>query len=250
MQRIAETCRALKAIAVTAATLVLTACGGGGNSTTPPPTETQRVVFEDAAALAPQRDLITMLIEDTMNLAAGQIAVTTVTAVVRDDATRTIPGYGLGGYALSPQRIEIVIDADFPDLENVLLERLPYIVAHELHHTVRLREPGIYESLLEALIFEGMADHFAVELLGSDLAPWSLAFPESETETYLSLAAPQFDQSFDFEAWFFGVGTSLPQWTGYTLGYRILRDYFEANPQENAVTSVNAAAEQFRPSGT
>ncbi|MEM7762670.1 MAG: DUF2268 domain-containing putative Zn-dependent protease [Pseudomonadota bacterium] len=250
MQRFTDTCCASFVVITTALTLLLSACGGGGESTAPPPDETQRVIFEDAAALTPQRELITMLIEDTMNLAAGQIPVATVTAVVRDDAARTIPDYGLGGYALSPQRIEIVIDAEFPDLENVLLERLPYVVAHELHHTVRLREPGIYESLLEALIFEGMADHFAVELLGSDLAPWSQAFPESETATYLSLAAPQFDQTFDFEAWFFGIGTSLPQWTGYTLGYQILRDYFDANPQENAVTSISAPADQFRPSGT
>ncbi|MEL7311899.1 MAG: DUF2268 domain-containing putative Zn-dependent protease [Pseudomonadota bacterium] len=233
---------------VVLATAMLGSCGGGGSGTAaPPPVGLQRVVFDDGGAFAAQRDLMTMIVEDTINLASTQLPVERVVVTIRNDATRTAPGYGLAGYATGPESVEIVLDAQFPDLEAVLPERLSYVVAHELHHTVRLRDPGPYTTLLEALVFEGMADHFAVQLLNTELAPWSDTFPPADTSVYLERARLEFDSTFDFDAWFFGINSDLPQWTIYTLGYRILDDYFVANPEEDAVTLVNAPANQFRP---
>jgi uncharacterized protein YjaZ len=164
---------------------------------------------------------------------------------VTTEASRTIPGWSIGGYALGPDRIELVIDPQAADLDVLLAERLPHIIAHELHHTVRLIDPGIYVTLGEALVFEAMADHYALGLIGDPPPPWTSAFPASDTPVYLERALPLLDQPFNFEAWFFGVGTDLPQWTGYTLGFRILRDYYERNPAQTPATTVNAPTEQF-----
>jgi uncharacterized protein YjaZ len=92
-----------------------------------------------------------------------------------------------------------------------------------------------------------LADHFAVELLGVPVPPWSRAFPESSTERYLDRATPLLDSSsFDRSAWFFGTGTDLPRWTGHTLGYRLVERYQAANPG-SAADLVDTSADVFRP---
>ncbi|MEO1575992.1 MAG: DUF2268 domain-containing putative Zn-dependent protease [Pseudomonadota bacterium] len=208
------------------------------------------MVFDDGGALGAQAALIRDLIEDTVDQANATLPVEQSKFTVRSDASRTVPGYGIAGFALDINDIEIVVDPLFPGLEQALRERLPYVVAHELHHIVRLRDPGIYQTLFDALIFEGMADHYARDLTGAGLAPWSDAFPEADTDQYLVRAEPLFDSGFDFQAWFFGQGTDLPVWTGYTLGYRILRDYYDARPDLSAADTVNAPADDFRPGQT
>jgi uncharacterized protein YjaZ len=111
----------------------------------------------------------------------------------------------------------------------------------------RWRGPSPYGTLLEALVFEGLADRFALELLGGAPPPWIEAFPEQQTDAYIERARPELDQFFDFEAWFFGIGSDLPRWTGYTLGYRLVGDYKAENPGSTAASLVHTPAEAFRP---
>ena len=96
------------------------------------------------------------------------------------------------------------------------------LLVHELHHCLRWRGPGTGQTLLfEALISEGLADHFAMELLGAK-HPWSNAFPRDETAKFLALAQPEFDSTtYNHPRWFFGGDHTLPWWTGYTLGFRL-----------------------------
>ena len=227
---------------------MLPACDTKSPTEAPAPASPLTVVVNDPQTLAGQRASIDAILDETFRRADTALAVGTTTAFVSVDPARTIPDWGLGGYTLGPREIEIVIDPDFPGLDQLLPQRLPQVVAHELHHAVRWRDPGPYRTLLEALVSEGMADHFAVELLGGPIAPWSRAFPERETAAYLDRARAEFDNSrFDFGAWFFGIGTDLPPWTGYTLGFRIVRDYLEENPGYSAAELVSAPAADFRP---
>ena len=85
---------------------------------------------------------------------------------------------------------------------------------------MRFRGPGYGLTLLEAMISEGMADHFAIELLDSPIPPWSDAFPEDRTDFYLARAELELDSTtFDFNNWFFGPSFDLPRWSGYTLSF-------------------------------
>jgi len=205
------------------------------------------IVFLDAS-LTDLEETITALIEETHADARAVLPIGMTRFTVAGNALRSIPGWGMGGYALSPNDVELAFDPEFPGLASVLESRLPQLVAHELHHTARQGEIGPWGTLLESIVSEGLADHFAVELLGVPLAPWSMAFPQSQTSRYLERARPEFDSvRFDFEAWFFGVGTDLPVWTGYTLGYRIVRDYQQANPGRSAGDLVSTPADAFRP---
>lgn len=171
-----------------------------------------------------------------------------VRVTVAADAARSIPGYGMGGFAHGGERIEIVVHPGFPGLGQRLSARLPGIVAHEAHHIVRARGPGYGSTLFESMISEGLADHFSVELLGVPVPPWSMAFSAEDVPVYEARARPLFDStSFDFEAWFFGVGSDLPAWVGYTLGYRYVAAYQSANPEESAARLVRTPADAFRP---
>lgn len=183
----------------------------------------------------------------TIDTASRALPITGITIHVSPDAARSIPGYGLGGYTPNGFTIDIVADPAFPALAMVLPERLPPLAAHELHHAIRWRGPGYGVTLLEAMVSEGLADHFAVELLGAPIPPWSRALSESSLQRYLDLAWLELDSpTFDFGRWFFGTG-ELPAWTGYSLGFRLVEDYLASHPGSTAAGLVHTSAQAFRP---
>lgn len=219
------------------------------------PTEGSRsagnvIVFADGGALAALEPTIRGLLETTLQTASGALPITDVTITVTPDPGRAIAGWGIGGFTPNGHLVDLVIDPSYPGLAQVLPTRLPPLAAHELHHAMRWRGPGYGMTLLEAMVSEGLADHFAVELLGSAIPPWSDAFSRDRTEHYLDLARPELDSAaFDFGAWFFGESPAFPRWTGYTLGYRLVEAYQARNPGRSAAQLVNTPAEAFRPGG-
>jgi uncharacterized protein YjaZ len=174
---------------------------------------------------------------------------TGVTITLIADAQRAIAGWGFGGRTFSATAVEIYIDPTYPDLAQRLPERLPPLVAHELHHAVRWRGPGYGRTLLEAMVSEGLADHFAVQLLSAPVPPWSTAFASDRTTHYLDLARPEFDATnYSHERWFFEAGLpELPRWTGYTLGWRLVEAYQAAHAGSSAASLVHTPASAFRP---
>ncbi len=233
---------------VVAALFFISGCGGSSSNPESPPPAQQglTVTFEDMGALTGEANLIRQLTTATYEQADAVIAVDNVEVKISADAGRTIPGWGIGGYALSPNEVEIVFDPDYPDLTQIIAERLPYIVAHELHHVVRWRAVGVYSTLLEAIVFEGMADDFAVELLQSTEPPWVTVFTDDMSQVYFDDALDELDGAFNFEAWFFGVGTNRPQWTGYTLGYLLIQRYKLINPETGLSELLAIPANSFR----
>jgi uncharacterized protein YjaZ len=121
-------------------------------------------------------------------------------------------------------------------------------VAHEAHHAARWRGPGYGTTLLEALVTEGLADHFAIERLGVPVPPWSNAVAREETARYIEEARPHFDSSsYGHSRWFFGTDPALPRWVGYTLGFRLVEAYQQENPGASAAELVHIPADAFRP---
>ena len=220
---------------------------GSATPTAPDPLGSHAIVFNDAAgALRDHEITIRAILNSTLDRVADALQIAGVTITVTPGPG--IAGYGIGGFTPSGGAIQIAVDPTFPGLAQVLPDRLPSIAAHELHHAKRWRGPGYGRTLLEALVSEGLADHFAIEFLGAPVPPWSDAFPRDQTAFFLAQARPEFDAAaYDHERWFFGTGPALPRWTGYTLGFRLVEAYQAAHPGITAAQLVNASATVFRP---
>lgn len=220
---------------------------GSATPTEPDPLGSNAVVFnDDGRALRDYETSIRAILNSTLDRIANALQITGVTITVTPGPG--IAGYGIGGFTPSGGVVQIAVDPAFPGLAQLLPDRLPSIVGHELHHAKRWRGPGYGRTLLEALVSEGLADHFAIEFLGAPVPPWSDAFPRDQTASFLAQARPEFDSAaYDHERWFFGTGPALPRWTGYTLGFRLVEAYQSEHPGMTAAQLVNASANVFRP---
>jgi Predicted Zn-dependent protease (DUF2268) len=242
--------RDARAYALLMAVCVLScACGGGSSSPTGPDLSgaNQVRLSDPNGQLRGQEAAIRELVTSTLDHVNGVLPLTGVTITVIADASRAIGGYGLGGFTPNANTVEIYVDPAFPGLAQLLPERLPPLVAHELHHAKRFRGPGYGSTLLEAMVSEGLADHFSIELLSAPVPPWSDAFPSDETARRLEVARPEFDStSYDHDRWFFDASPQIPRWTGYTLGFRLV-DAYQAKHGGTAAELVNTPASAFRP---
>ena len=234
-------------VARLAAVLLLAGCDGSSPTDPDPPRSAATIVFEDADLTA-HEGVITELLSGTFERAGRALPLGPVRFVVAADPPRVVPGWGMGGYTHGPTEVEIVVDPAYPGLADALVERLPAVAAHELHHTVRWRTVGPASTLLETMVLEGLADHFALDLTATAPPPWTTALSESQISIYLARALPELDDpGYNYLAWFFGVGTDLPRWTGYTLGFHLVGAYLASHPGSTAASLVATPADAFRP---
>jgi uncharacterized protein YjaZ len=49
----------------------------------------------------------------------------------------------------------------------------------------------------------------------------------------------------DRQRFLFGDGNQIPQWTGYTIGFRIVQKYIQSHPQSNPVEWTKLGADQL-----
>ncbi len=148
-----------------------------------------------------------------------------------------LPEAGVGGQANSSQNVWISFDPKNP---NYKVEYLIQGLSHELHHAARLRMPRWHMSLLELMIMEGLADHFMNEIFNCSQPARSRALTEKEIRKVMIRLKPQIRNKLEsWEAcipWMFGRGGDepIPQWTGYTIGWKIVENYLNAHPDAKA----------------
>lgn len=166
--------------------------------------------------------------------------------VVSDDPNATIPEIGVGGYAPNAHRLDIYLNPEFPNLKMDLESKLLRTLAHELHHCARWNSCGYGKTLFEAVISEGLADHFDQEINDVNTLPWSTALSDDQIDVMSSkLIEVGWDNNYDHSAWFFGTQpTLIPRWTGYSLGYDIAKRYMEITGRK-ASALVSEPAESF-----
>ena len=127
----------------------------------------------------------------------------------------------------------------WPDGYN--LPRLSSIAVHELHHNVRLafESWSSRTTVGQYVVLEGLAEAFAAEAVGEELlGPWPNALSAEELEE----ARPVFREALEvsgfdeIRGYVFGdwaaskmgyVPRGLPDFAGYAVGYRIVREYLD-----------------------
>lgn len=155
---------------------------------------------------------------------------------------------GIGGFTPNANQIFISLNPRHLNFKHELREELFFTLAHELHHTVRWQKPVEGDALLEALIFEGLADHFAMEVTGRRKPSlYSVALTPKQKKFFMKKASKEWNKpTYDHDAWFFGSKPKIiPRWTGYTLGYDLVDAYLKAHPGELASKLVFADASLF-----
>lgn len=125
------------------------------------------------------------------------------------------------------------------------LPRLPAITAHELHHKVRLAFEPWTDAITvgQYLVLEGLAEAFAAEMFGDEmLGPWSKALTEEELGSARpvmreALEVKGFDEVRGYIFGDFAAAQSgytprgLPDFVGYSLGYRMVQEYLRHTNQ-------------------
>jgi hypothetical protein len=157
----------------------------------------------------------------------------------------TIPEIGVGGFA-DPRtgNVTLSVDPSRVDLRHVLETWIPDTVAHELHHSSRVRVgPGYGVTLGQAIVSEGLADRFSYEVFPhTPPKPWDHALTKAQEHTFWLQARPLLNsRGYSFSDWFFGSG-GKPRWGGFTLGYDITGRYLTEHHQtpSDAVTTPAA----------
>ena len=164
------------------------------------------------------------------------------------DARRAIAGYGAGGHSPDDQTVWLSLAPAMSETPDLIGERLPRVLIHELHQAIRLRDPGYGQTLLAGMISEGLADHFVLLVRGGEPAPWSLAMGPESAASLRERAAESLDEErYSHDKWFFGSDPTIPKWTGYSLGFQLVAAYLAAHPEASAASLVHASSELFRP---
>ena len=56
---------------------------------------------------------------------------------------------------------------------------------------------------------------------------WSVAVSGIELESWIDTARITWtDSPYDHSKWFFGTTNDVPWWTGYAIGYKLVKDFF------------------------
>lgn len=145
---------------------------------------------------------------------------------ISTDDSLIIPEWSLGGHSINDNDIEIALGP-----EKLNQDRVTYILAHEIHHCYRSKGPRYGTSLLQVLVSEGTADHFAVKVSGLSPPPWSTALSGEELLRISRMARSELNNTpFDRGRWLFGSDQDIPKWAGYTLGFALFERYVEDYP--------------------
>ncbi len=127
---------------------------------------------------------------------------------------------GITGFCPWQNTIHIFIHPEARQIRTPLFS----VVAHEYNHAA-IRRYHKWETLLDSLIYEGLAEIFQEEITRKS-CPCTRAIPESKLQTYLNQIRPHLhskDQEL-IRAVFMG-GKGFPLWLGYSLGYWLVKRF-------------------------
>lgn len=183
------------------------------------------------------------VVEAALKQHAARLKLDGVDVAVHVNPTWTIPETGVGGYTPTGHWLQLTLDPANPNFAESWLREVRPTLAHELHHARRWRGPGYGRTLLEALVSEGLAQHFGAEVRGT--SPPYARIPADMNGLWQRAQAELGASTYNHAAWLFGSPEArLPRWAGYALGFELVRQFL-AREGGDAVTHADAPAEVF-----
>ncbi len=140
-----------------------------------------------------------------------------------------IPEDGVGGLTITADFIEFAINQE-KATENLISEML----VHELCHAARWgKNNELISSLLDGIISEGIATYFEAEFIKNRnertiFIKTILGRSDEENEKILDQLRDRLDSNeYDYSAIFFTGNNKLLRWSGYSLGFYLVKKYLE-----------------------
>ena len=140
-----------------------------------------------------------------------------------------IPEDGVGGRTRGYDFIEFAINEE-KATKNLISE----MVAHELCHAARWGKNDEWiNSLFDGMISEGIATYLEAEFVKNReektvFIKTVLERTDEENEKILEKLRDQLDSNYyDYNTIFFNGNDKLPRWSGYSLGYYLVKKYLE-----------------------
>jgi len=137
---------------------------------------------------------------------------------------------GIGGFCSWKNTILIDIN-QVKGWRNALKKTL----CHEFHHSVIAvkRNPPTW-TLLEGLVYEGMADNFAESITGK-ASVWTRALSKKECLDIFHKIEKLLNRSNEkvYQQVFFGRDEKYPFWAGYSIGYNLVKSHLKNNSDLN-----------------
>ena len=140
-----------------------------------------------------------------------------------------IPEDGVGGRTHASDFIEFGIDE-----EKATKDLISEMTAHELCHAARWGKNSEWiDCLFDGLIFEGLATYFEYEYIKEReekgyFIKKIIERSDEENEMILSKLRGQLDlNNHDYQKVFFTGDDELPRWSGYSLGFYLVKKYLE-----------------------
>ncbi len=194
----------------------------------------------------------------------GQLALDEITGwLVLADAPRSNPlerGYTGATDWFSPRFI-----TQFWEPNDDNLSRLPGLIAHEMHHLIRLRAfPWDMQrtSVADYIVVEGTAESFATSLFGEEVLGYYVSeFDEAQLEAARAMIGSGLESTgFDvIRAYIFGDALAeragykplggMPTYGGYAIGYHVVQAFLQRSGKSIEETTFLPTAEIIAGSG-
>lgn len=190
-------------------------------------------VLEADPALEPHASALAAAAGEALDRIGRRMPVSDVDVVIARNTAAVIPELGIGGFSPSAHLIYVSVDPEHAAFQQVIDVHLSRTLAHELHHCMRWRGPGYGNTLGEALVSEGLADHFDLEVHpASQPYHWTRALDaDGLAATWQRARSVLWEEGYDHGYWFFNRADGGPPFhAGYALGFSLVRAYLRANP--------------------
>jgi len=206
------------------------------------------LLFEDEGSLASYHLLIEQEVRRTIEVVAAKWDIGRLSIRVFASQTNVIPEIGLNGYTPSATEIRLFVHPTFQSLDDSIETHLFPLLAHEMHHARRTHLVDYGSTLLEAVVSEGLADHFSMEIAGVEPPIWSVAVQGETLDHWMEEASKVWlEPGYRHAEWFFGTHSDIPRWTGYSIGFALVNRYLQTHPDQSASRLVGSPASIFMP---
>ncbi len=121
---------------------------------------------------------------------------------------------------------KIIVSID--PISNNWEKQLPYVLAHEYHHSVWTSKnfKTIDFTPLEYLVFEGRADSFAKHLFPNINSPWTHIIGKDDEKKVWSIIKPELLKHGTVMNDLMMIGNNeIPYCSGYTIGFNIVEEF-------------------------